>query len=268
MTPGEAAMRYAGKLGWPVYPRPQGRFIKNSQGWKDATRDPAKIARWWQQYPDALIGMPTGAVSGVVVLDIDRKNGKDGYEVLERLGKAQLPDTPMAHTPNHGVHVYFAVNPTTPIRVATGKYSGLGEGLDVLGDGGSVALPTPGWGYRWDPHLHPGTTPLFVAPAWLARRKPTQRHGDSRALDPRQLLQAACERIRSAGNGTRHATLNREAFLVGCICARGQLDHGLARHELEAAAVALMAADFNGRQAGYDLDHAFRDGLRKGGQPR
>jgi hypothetical protein len=51
-------------------------------GYKDATTDPNQIERWWAKHPQALIGMPTGAHSGVAVLDLDKKNGKDGYAAV------------------------------------------------------------------------------------------------------------------------------------------------------------------------------------------
>ena len=267
MTPLDAALRYVGKLDIPIYPRPGGRFIKGSNGWKDATRDLDQIEAWWVEYPDALIAMPTGPVSGIVVLDIDRKNGKDGFDTLEKLGKGQLPETPMAHTPNGGLHLYFADNPHVSITLAVGEH-GLGSGLDVIGAGGSIALPTPGWGYRWDPHHHPGTTPFMVAPAWFAHRRKRQGREDHQPLDATKLLADACAKIRSAGPGNRHDVLNREAFIVGCVCARGVLNEQDARHELEAAAASLMARDYKPRQAGYDLADAFKAGLRKGGQRR
>jgi hypothetical protein len=260
MTPLDAAMRYAGKLGWPVFPR-NGRVPWTKHGWKDASREPGQITEWWRQHPEALIAMPTGAVSGVIVLDIDRKNGKDGFDTLEAIGKSVMPETPLTHTPSGGVHVYFAVRPGVEIRFQPAWR----VGLDILGDGGSVALPTPGWDYRWDPHLHPGTTKLVPAPPWFQARKPRFRDG---GLDPTQLLQDSCNKIREAGQGARHAVLNREAFLIGCVVARGALQEQVAKHELEAAAASIMASDFNGRQAGRDLTDAFKAGLRKGGQRR
>jgi hypothetical protein len=40
-----------------------------AHGFKDASTDPATIAAWWQQWPDALVGVPTG--DRFVVLDVD-----------------------------------------------------------------------------------------------------------------------------------------------------------------------------------------------------
>src|SRR5215471_15826881 len=101
-----AALAYAGR-GWPVFPRNGPRPLVE-RGYKDSSRDPEQIRAWWEFWPQALIGVPTGSISGIVVLDIDRKNGVDGYLTLEKIGKSSLPETPMAHTPHGGLHLYFA----------------------------------------------------------------------------------------------------------------------------------------------------------------
>jgi hypothetical protein len=40
-------------------------------GFKDASTDSAVIKIWWENNPDAAIGIPTGEISGLVVVDID-----------------------------------------------------------------------------------------------------------------------------------------------------------------------------------------------------
>jgi hypothetical protein len=78
----EAAMAYAAG-GLPVFPcvnSPNEERHKRpltAHGFKDATTDEKKIRRWWSISPDALIGMPTGKVSGIAVLDLDKKKGQD-----------------------------------------------------------------------------------------------------------------------------------------------------------------------------------------------
>ena len=55
--------------------------------WKtEATTDPAKIRRWWRRWPDAMPAFATGDESGIDVLDLDRKDGKDGFKALAALG--------------------------------------------------------------------------------------------------------------------------------------------------------------------------------------
>ena len=91
-----AALSYA-RLGWPVIPlhypvggggcscnnpacdspakHPIGKLVPH--GLKDATTDEELIRQWWARYPQANIGIRTGAESGLVVLDIDPHNGGD-----------------------------------------------------------------------------------------------------------------------------------------------------------------------------------------------
>jgi hypothetical protein len=264
MTPFERALYYLDRFNWPVFPRPGGRYLKDSRGFKDATRDFDQIEKWWAQYPDALIAMPTGEASGIVVLDIDTKNGKDGFATLEDLGRNLLPDVPMVHTPHGGLHLYFALNQHVSIGTSQSK-DGLGPGLDVLGEGGNVALPTPGWGYRWDAHKHPGTCGFLPAPSWFGRRRRRSLEHNGHRLDPTEILARACSNIRNAGPGSRHEVLNREAFIVGCIVARGALEEHTARHELDAATTAMTwGSAGDAKKAARDLADAFKSGLRKG----
>lgn len=51
----------------------KGKHPRTQHGLKDASRDPAVIRQWWTRWPDANIGLATGAASGgVLVIDIDR----------------------------------------------------------------------------------------------------------------------------------------------------------------------------------------------------
>jgi hypothetical protein len=77
------------------------------QGLRDATTDPDQIREWWEQYPEANIGMPTGALSGVVVLDVNLEIG--GFESLLALVRRHgaLPWTRIAHTEGGLLQLYF-----------------------------------------------------------------------------------------------------------------------------------------------------------------
>jgi hypothetical protein len=159
-----AALRCA-EQGWPIFPlwprhgeqctcgdadckgpgkHPIGRLVPN--GFKDATTDQEAISRWWREYPHAGIGMPTGSKSGMIVIDVDLKDGKDGTLALDKLRHlAPLPKTRTALTPSDGKHLYF--KDPGGIRSSTDR---LGVGLDVRGDGGYVVLPPSHGGlYEW-----------------------------------------------------------------------------------------------------------------------
>ena len=86
--------------GWPVFPLGHDKKPHTKHGFKDATKDTAQIAAWSAQWPAALVGIPTGKASGVFVLDVDVKNGKDGFSTLSAKGW-NLPAT-RTHTTRNG----------------------------------------------------------------------------------------------------------------------------------------------------------------------
>lgn len=103
-TNGEAAAGYA-QNGIRVFPCvARSKRPHTEHGFKDATTDLAQIAEWWGRWPDANVAMPT---SGLLVVDIDPRNG--GNESWDRL-RAQhgaLPQTAEAITGGGGRHIIF-----------------------------------------------------------------------------------------------------------------------------------------------------------------
>jgi len=107
-----------------------------------------------------------GAVSNLVVLDVDARHG--GEESLAALVRAHgvLPRTIEAETGGGGRHLYFA----HPGGVVPNR-AGLAPGLDLRGDGGMVVAPpslhASGRRYRWK--RPPEQSPLAPIPEWLLR---------------------------------------------------------------------------------------------------
>ena len=255
MLPVEAAIAYVERRGWPVFPRYGGRPLCR-HGYKDATTDLSQIEQWWRRFPDAQIGCPTGAPSGLVVLDIDIKNGVNGFDTLSEWGLDTLPRTPMVHTPHGGIHIYFSRLSDFTIGCSVGEH-GLGLGLDVKGERGSITLPTPRSLYRWDSALNLATCGLVRAPQWLASKRPRPRERDYGLV-----LDAACSIILNASFGDRHFTINKQCYSIGCMVAEGKLDGALARQKLEDAVFSMtLNTHGNMKKAALDLRMAFQDGL-------
>lgn len=93
------------KLGLHVFPLRAKHQPLTEHGHLDASIDAETIATWFSEYPDALIGVHTGA-SGIVVLDIDKKDARDGFETIEAQWLT-VPDTYTYDTMNNGVHMIY-----------------------------------------------------------------------------------------------------------------------------------------------------------------
>ena len=156
-----------------------GKIPRNRGGLTNASTDPAIIAEWWRRWPDANVGIRTGAESGVVVLDVDTpKGGAGALAELERK-HGKLPATARVLTGGGGEHIYFR-HPDRELRNSTGR---LGAGLDVRGDGGYVVAPPSvhesGRAYQWKRTLDRG---LADCPAWLLEDAEQRRNGSAPAV--------------------------------------------------------------------------------------
>ena len=132
--------------GFPVIPvnRSTKRPLVVWQGYQRHLPTEEQIKGWWARWPDANIGMITGRISGLVVVDADSEEATSRF--LSAYPEAQV--TRQAET-GRGRHFYFQW--VVGIRNDAGRI--LGEGIDVRGEGGFVILPpslhSNGKRYRW-----------------------------------------------------------------------------------------------------------------------
>lgn len=134
-------------------------------GFKAATNDLAEAEKLFAIAKNPNIGIATGPVSGVWVLDIDIKNGALGMESLAKLeeqyGRLQYT-TLTCETVSGGLHFYF----NYPMIGAIKNRTAVLPGIDVRGDGGyCVAAPSiiDGKAYRWQNE----SKAIADAPDWL-----------------------------------------------------------------------------------------------------
>ena len=107
--------------------------------WKDAaTTDESQIRKWWNRWPEAMPAFPTGEPSGIAVLDLDRKDGKDGVEALRHLG-FEAESAFVVETASGGLHLWFKHTPGLRCSVGQDK-DGL-AGVDVRGERGFAVAP-------------------------------------------------------------------------------------------------------------------------------
>lgn len=170
----QAALNYVGR-GIPVFPIiPRDKKPLTRNGYKDATLDHKIIQAWWKRWPNANIGIPTGKVSGFIVLDIDVDKG--GFQSLMVLEKKYglFPLTMEIHTGGGGLHKFYLCPKDMDIRNSAGK---LGPGLDIRGNGGYVvaapSIHASGKGYRRSEKSASWPVP---APVWFLEllKKPTR----------------------------------------------------------------------------------------------
>jgi hypothetical protein len=162
-----AALDYLSR-GWSVLPFRTGdkRPLLAWTEYRHRRPTKAEVSAWFLETPDANVGIVTGAISGLIVLDIDPAHG--GHESLRRLEREQgpLPRTVEAVTGSGGRHVYFA-HPGGLVRNRVAIF----PGIDLRGDGGCVVAPPSlhhsGHRYRWAPGHEPERCMLAPLPSWL-----------------------------------------------------------------------------------------------------
>jgi len=268
----DAALALAA-AGLPVFPaaierRLDGTWSKRPlvSGWQQrATTDAGQIRRWWQPLPDAAPGIELGC-AGLIVIDADRHGGPDGVAALERLAieHGGLPLGPVTETPTGGRHFIYG----QPEGEALGNRRGaLPPGIDVRGAGGWIVAPgavRPDGGH-WAPAAdtpsvadayRAGTIPLI--PDWLVAiirttperpppdRPPPAASGarqstsslEREVIYARQALRSIADEIRRKPPGSRNEALNKGAFRMGGMVARGWIDQSDVVDQLSEAAIA------------------------------
>jgi KaiC/GvpD/RAD55 family RecA-like ATPase len=153
----EFALKYR-SLGISVIPlRPQDK-IPLLPSWKEyQTRLPtsAEVEEWFLRTPTANVGIVTGRISNVAIVDLD---GPEGIESGRSLGLA----SPVTVRTGNGKQLYFR-HPGDNVCNAVKKY----PGIDVRGDGGYVVGPPSihpnGKAYAWElgPLSNTSLLPLF-----------------------------------------------------------------------------------------------------------
>jgi putative DNA primase/helicase len=179
-----AALDYAAK-GLPVFPCREKKPL-TKHGFKDATTEPDVIKRWWGRYPDAQIAIPTGEISGIAVLDLDVKNGKDGFACFPTW---ETLSPVMARTPSGGAHLYFRADAPAPHCSS----DVIALGVDTRGEGGSIIVP-PSPGYTWVNGHDLSDLPYWPWAISLPARDPNAAPGDNPEAHP-ALVAAALEVI-------------------------------------------------------------------------
>lgn len=163
----KAAIDYLAR-GWSVIPMRE-RAKRPAIAWKAYQRKCASdksVRRWFGGKQNYNVGIVTGSLSGLVVLDVDPGHGGTGsLRALERKHGA-LPETMTSKTGGGGSHFYFA-HPGGDVHNRTN----IKPGIDLRGDGGCIVAPPSihpsGKPYTWVKGHAPGQLKIAALPKWL-----------------------------------------------------------------------------------------------------
>jgi hypothetical protein len=149
-----AALDYS-ELGWKIAPNYEpkdqgcsctqgrdcttaGKHPRIAGGFHEASSDKEQIVQWWEQWPDANIGINPYR-SGLVILDIDERNG--GVKSFTRLTQQQgdLPETLKVYRKSAGiVHYYFLL----PYYFPKKAHLVIDEGIELIINKQIIAPPS------------------------------------------------------------------------------------------------------------------------------
>ena len=196
-------------------------------GFKDAVADAPSIARLLSLYPGPLIGVATGVISGIDVIDIDPRHGGDKWFFENR---DRLPKTRTHETQNFGQHLIYRHLPGQ--RCSNSR---IAPGVDLKGDGGFVIW----WPAHGSRVLCEG--PVSDFPAWLANGGmgvTSKADCNDPAVTPilpleppteyqinyaKRALGNACFELGNCAEGSRNTKLNALAYKMGRLIVRGWL---------------------------------------------
>jgi hypothetical protein len=197
-----------------------------------ATSDAKAVARLFSLYPGPLIGVPTGAISGIDAIDIDLRRGGDRWFFANH---DRLPKTRTHETPSGGWHLIFKHLPglkTSADRIAPGVEV-RANGPHIIwhpANAGRVICDTP-----------PADFPIWVAElaGWngngglgvTSKQEPFAEFDPGLSVTPRppsayqinyaqRALGNACYELRHCEEGRRNHLLNVLAYKMGRLIAR------------------------------------------------
>lgn len=203
-------MQRAKRIGLPCFPCNADKSPMTKHGLHDATTDIESLSHLFSRA--ALIGVPTGGVTGFDVLDIDLPARSWWGE-----NKWRIPLTQTHRTRSGGLHLFFLHEPG--LRNTCGR---IAPGVDTKAEGGSVIW----WPAVGCPVI--ADAPIAKWPAWLleAQKPPVREVKDfvpSTDRYARAALRDAAEQVARAMDGTRNHTLNAQTFCLSRFIPQGVL---------------------------------------------
>jgi hypothetical protein len=185
----------------------------HENGHLDATLDPGLADDWFTENPRAQVGAYMGA-AGLIALDVDMKNGKDGWSSLDSEW-LEVPETHGYDTPSGGRHLIYSA-PEGVNLAPSANYRGM-EGVDIRG-GSSWVL--------WNGDVPASRDAFAPAPTWMlderSVKSATEFQGDVKAWfdslepgEPNALVRRAIERVEPDMSHSDMVAATYEAIRLG-----------------------------------------------------
>jgi hypothetical protein len=181
-------------------------------GFKDATRDSNTLQELWRCCPGELIGVATGEISALDVLDIDPRQGGDRWFVEHQ---HRFPTTRVHRTRSGGVHLLFAHE--HGLRCSAGR---IAPGIDVRATGGYV-IWWPAAGLAVLSENSVAKWPEWLRVQLLSRRRPMTKQRIT--VPDRYALMRLVQLIANARKGERNNLTYWAACRAGEMVASGLL---------------------------------------------
>lgn len=187
------------------------------RGWTDVenmVRTEEDVTRWWGSggIPYS-IGLPTGEVNNVLILDVDPRNG--GFESLKEFEKTvePMPYTLMSETGGGGLHYFFKYPAGTTVKSRI-LHSDL-PGLDIKANGGQIVIPPSlhrsGKRYGWAEGRTGAEAVATLPPSILEAFEKIQRGTGGGAEGVGQAVDITALYRDGIPDGKRNETLHRAA---------------------------------------------------------
>lgn len=256
----EAALEYS-RRGKRVFPCGMDKKPLIKSGFKAATQNGTQIKDWWRRWPQAMIGMPTGHVNGLMAVDCDGEAGVRNFlAICEQDGFA--PETAWQSTPGGGRHYLFDM-PERDIRCSASQ---LAEDVDIRATGGYIICAPSrredGKSYEWQSNaaLSPLPDPLLERLLNLKKGKSVLKIAPEPIPDSyiRKALDGEIVKVKSASEGERNEVLNRAAFALGQFVGANMLEKVAVENELLAAA---EVCGLSFREASKTIESGLRAGI-------
>lgn len=224
-------------------------------GFKSATTDLEQLQEWNRKFPDCNIGIPTGHINGIFVVDVDGEQGLHSLAQLEQLhGKLFAPTV----ITGKGKHLYFKMPIDIEIKCNASK---IADHIDIRANGGYVVAPpsihSNGNKYKWENFDFSQDFPQ--APEWLLN---LVVNPDEAQNQINELL----EEISNTPEGVRNSTLLKNAEKINYIANKSfksteeikkdiisaGLESGLPKNEVEKTTD--NALTYSDKQISFDID--------------